>query len=236
MSDTPATGNRRSLKRQPLSRPPTLVARVTEHVRQCIVDTEYRLGEAISEERIAASLEVSRTPVREALSALHMQGLVVIQPQRGTFVFLPTESEVAELCEFRMLMECRAMALCLARNKQATLERLRAANAAMHEAALRGDTLEFSRADSRLHNTLFELCGNQYLAQAYGWMASRFEALRNHLSQSVSQTQPGPVKEHEEIIEAFGAGDLQHAENLLSVHIFKMKDRFAAALASNALP
>ena len=67
-----ATPLRRTLRQQPIERPPTLVAIVTERVRQSIVDGEFKLGEFISEDRVATSLQVSRTPVREALTA---QGL-----------------------------------------------------------------------------------------------------------------------------------------------------------------
>lgn len=234
--DTLERTPRRTLRAQPLRRPLTLVAQVTEHVRRSIVEAEWRLGEYLSEERIASALGVSRTPVREALTALQTQGLVNIQPQRGTYVFCPTAGEVAGLCEFRMLMECQAVALCLARSKDTTLDHLRRANQAMHDAAGQKNVLAYSQADSMLHSTLFDHCGNQYIAEAYRLMASRFDALRNHLSSLSVRACPSPTDEHEQIIEAFSAGDLSRVQSLLSIHIFKMSDRYASALEAKSLP
>jgi DNA-binding GntR family transcriptional regulator len=224
------------LRRQPIERPPTFVAIVTEKVRQAIVNGEFKLGEHISEDRVATALNVSRTPVREALTALQIQGLVNIQPQRGTFVFVPDAEEVAALCEFRMIVECRAMALSLARNKERMLERLRECSTAMAAAAERGDALESSHGDSAFHNALFEFCGNKYLAQAYALLSPQIDSLRNHLSRTVSRNRPGAVAEHAELIDALSASDLSRAETLLSMHIFKMRGHYAEALETKALP
>src|SRR6185503_16160600 len=80
-------------------RAPALASLVEERLRDAIMYGALGLGEAISEDRLATMLGVSRTPVREALTALQLQGLVVIQPQRGSFVFEPTERDLAEICE-----------------------------------------------------------------------------------------------------------------------------------------
>ncbi|WP_082702613.1 MULTISPECIES: GntR family transcriptional regulator [Burkholderiales] len=227
---------RRPLRHQPMARAPTLVARVTEHVRRCIVEGEWKLGEYISEERIASSIEVSRTPVREALTALQMQGLVTIQPQRGTFVFLPTQEEVVVLCEFRKIMECQAMSLCMEKSAAATLAALRAANVEMQAAAARGDRLTYGKSDADFHNVFFDNCGNRFFAEAYYLMSGRFDALRNFLSGNLSRANPSPADEHEDIIDAFASGKLEDTQALLSSHVLAMSGRFATAMASGASP
>jgi DNA-binding GntR family transcriptional regulator len=227
---------RRALRKQLIERPPTLVAIVTERVRKSIVEGEFKLGEYISEDRVATSLGVSRTPVREAMTGLQLQGLVNIQPQRGTFVFLPTADEAAAMCEFRMIVECRAMALSLARDKERALERLRACNQDMADALERGDGVASAHADSAFHNVLFAYCGNKYLAAAYALLSPQIDALRNHLSRTVARNRPTAFGEHQEIIDAFGASDLSRAESLLSMHIFKMRGHYAEALETKVLP
>jgi len=224
-----------SLRNQPLSRPPSLVAMVTARLRDAIISAEFKLGEAISEDRLATAFGVSRTPVREALTALQLQGLINIQPQRGSFVFFPDEAEVAALCEFRMIMETRAMELALARNRDRTVAQLRAANEAMERAAASNDPLAFTKADSDVHAALFANCGNQFLAEAYALMSGRIDALRTHLSTPQNSVGAGSILEHQEIIAAFAGGNVERAEQLLSGHIFKMRERFASALASNTL-
>src|SRR5258705_4188311 len=109
----------------------TLAAQVTDRIRRAILDAEFGLGEPLSEDSLATALGVSRTPVREALNALQAQGLISIEPQRGSYVFSPSEQDVEELCAFRRLLEAEAMRLCLAGPKDATLAQMKKASAEM---------------------------------------------------------------------------------------------------------
>ena len=92
----------RSLK---LDAPKSLSQRVMQRLRQAIIDGEFALGAAISEEMVANSFGVSRTPVREAMGQLQAQGLVVIRPQVGSFVFTPSADDITALCTFRIALE-----------------------------------------------------------------------------------------------------------------------------------
>src|SRR3546814_11787488 len=83
-----------------LERPKSLTELVKEHVRGRIINGELMLGEALSENVLAAQLGISKTPVREALLQLKLEGLVDIQPQRGSFVFSMEPDEAAELCQY----------------------------------------------------------------------------------------------------------------------------------------
>ena len=194
------------------------------------MDAELRLGEAVSEDRLAAALGVSRTPVREALTALQLQGLVNIVPQRGSFVFLPSEEDVAELCEFRMMIESRAISLCHARRREDTLAQLRQAEEAMERAESSADFLASAHADAAFHEALFKNCGNQFLTEAYGLVSGRIGALRSNCLQPVAGVRSGSMREHREIIDAFAAGDLLQAEAVLASHIFKMRERYSEAM------
>ena len=78
----------------------SLTTQVTEVIRDAIIDGRFPLGEALSELKLAAAFKVSRTPVREALTALQSQGLIEIRPQSGSFVFMPSDEDVGELAEF----------------------------------------------------------------------------------------------------------------------------------------
>lgn len=79
-----------------VEQPKSLVTIVEERLRNAIIDAEMGFGESLSEEALSEALGVSRTPVREALARLQLQGLVTIVPKKGTFVFAPTEEDVAE--------------------------------------------------------------------------------------------------------------------------------------------
>ena len=90
------------------------------------MDGRLALGEALSELKLAAALNVSRTPVRDALTALQLQGLIDVRPQSGSFVFMPSEEDVAELAEFRRVMELTALRFCFARRRDEALRQMRA--------------------------------------------------------------------------------------------------------------
>jgi DNA-binding GntR family transcriptional regulator len=84
-----------------LERPKSLTELVKDHVRSRITNGELMMGEALSENVLAAQLGISKTPVREALLQLKLEGLVDIQPQRGSFVFSLAPEEAAEMCQYR---------------------------------------------------------------------------------------------------------------------------------------
>ena len=88
-----------------IERPRSLVDIVEERLRDAIVNAELAFGEAITEEGLGAAFGVSRTPLREALARLELQGLVVVVPKKGSFVFAPTQDDVTDLCQFRLMLE-----------------------------------------------------------------------------------------------------------------------------------
>ena len=105
----------RSLMKSLKLEPPKSRARlVCERLRDAIIDGGFALGSMIPEETLAQSFGVSRTPVREALNLLQIQGLVVIRPQVGSFVFSPSVADIEALCRFRMILEPRAAELAFA--------------------------------------------------------------------------------------------------------------------------
>ena len=218
-----------SLSRLPSARPRSLAAEVTERIRAAIMNSELKLGEMVSEDKLAATLGVSRTPVRESLTALQLQGLIVTRPQRGSFVFMPSPEDVAELCEFRMVLESRALILCHARSKEVTLQALERANTSMSEARGAGQHLASARADGEFHDAFFAGCGNQYLIQAYSLISGKIGALRANLLQPDVDIRNGSIAEHSEIIDAFRTSDLLRAEATLAGHVFSMRNRFAIA-------
>jgi DNA-binding GntR family transcriptional regulator len=210
------------------SRRPSLAVIAAEKIREAIVTGELALGEALSEDRLALTLGVSRTPVREALTSLQLQGLINILPQRGSFVFHPSESDVAELCEFRGMAETRAMWLAHARGRDRTLEQLRQAQADMEAAVEDGNDRASAQADAAFHDAFLSNCGNQFLVQAYGLISGRISAVRSLLLHPQA-IRSRSLDDHREIIEAFEASDLFRAEAVLAAHIMKMRVGYSEA-------
>jgi DNA-binding GntR family transcriptional regulator len=206
-------------------RGPSLAALAAARIRDAIITGELALGEALSEDRLATALGISRTPVREALTALQLQGLITAQPQRGSFVFDPTEAEVAELCEFRLIAETRAMWLAHTRDRIRLVEGLEAAQARMDAAIAAGDRIGSAAADAALHEALIANCGNQFLVQAYHLISGRISAVRARLL-GPPDNQSRSVEEHREIIRAVAGGQLMQAETILAAHVMQMRPRY----------
>ena len=96
-----------------LVRPKSLTDLAHDSIRQFIVGGELAMGAQLSEATLAAQLGISKTPVREALLRLRVDGLIEIQPQRGTFVFSLTPRQVEEICAFREVIEVSAVKLAM---------------------------------------------------------------------------------------------------------------------------
>ena len=213
-----------------IERPPSLAATVAERVRQAIVDLELPLGSEISEVRLAQRLGVSRTPVREALYLLQLQGLVTILPQKGSYVFFPTEEDLIDLCEYRIVIEQRAIRSCLERRKDPTLSALHESLGLMQTALRADDAIGYSRADTRLHEAFIENCGNRYIADGYSLVSGPIATLRTHLTVPLAGEQRRSFAEHREIVGLFAEGKPTLIDKLLRRHVLQTRASYLKAL------
>ena len=210
----------RSLMKSLKLEPPKSRARlVCERLRDAIIDGGFALGSMIPEETLAQSFGVSRTPVREALNLLQIQGLVVIRPQVGSFVFSPSVADIEALCRFRMILEPRAAELAFAHDRAGVVEALEGAVAAMEAAVGAGDTVAYGRADTAFHDSIVARSGNAYVEEAYRLVASRVAALRTNLSSPVDVMTPRSYQEHRRLLDLFDSGDFAAYEALMTAHI-----------------
>jgi len=207
----------------------SLTARVTEQIREAIQNGEFKLGEGLSELKLAAALGVSRTPVREAFNALQLQGLIDIRPQSGSFVFMPTEENVGALCEFRRVMEVTALRLCFEYRREDALQQMRVASDAMELAKQTGDRLAISHADTDFHQAIMNHSNNPYLIEAYKLVSGRVATLRTHNLVGLDTLLNKSISEHRLIIAALSAGKLDRAETILDEHISRMGVGYRAA-------
>jgi DNA-binding GntR family transcriptional regulator len=150
-----------------LERPQLLTDLAYERLREGIVAGELKLGQQVSEAQLAQRLGISKTPVREALVRLKMEGLVDIQPQRGTFVFRLTPEQVGQLCRYRAMIETAALREAALGQREELLQRLRRHVAEMAQAEAGGDLNRLSRLDMNFHFEVIAACPNTYLRGAY---------------------------------------------------------------------
>lgn len=212
------------------SRPKSLAVLVAERLRDAILNAELALGQMLSEEQIATTMNVSRTPVREALTMLQLQGLIEIRPQRGSFVFQPDPADIVEVVQFRHLMETAAAQASLKNNPAETIIQLENALTIMEAARDANDLLAFARGDSAFHEALFAHCGNRYVSEAYSGASGRLAALRAHLAGPLMVHRSRAHPEHVEMLNAARSGNIGSFLEILSQHILAMTDNYIGAL------
>ena len=225
-------------KKFEIEMPKSLTEIVAQRVRQAIIDGEFALGQMISEETLAESFGVSRTPVRDALTLLQTTGLVDIRSKRGSFVFQPDEDDVRAICDFRATLELHAAKRSRAVNRQAAIAALEAVFAQMVAASEADDEIGYGHCDSAFHEALFTHCGNAYVVNAYALVSSKIAALRTNMAKQFSDARKVSLQEHREMIQYIDDGDFDRLEQLIQSHVGRTVEAFrlASAAALKAAP
>jgi DNA-binding GntR family transcriptional regulator len=208
-----------------IQRPASLTEIALQQIRTAIIEGTLPLGSAISEGQLAASLGISKTPVREALAQLRMEGLVTIVPQSGTFVFTLSATEVVEICELRQTLEAAALRLALERNRARLIEGLAEVCAGMDKVRAAGDEPAYLRLDSAFHEQFFANCGNRYFAEAYARIVPKVAALRTHLAIRPDHTRMS-YEEHKQILHAIQRKRDKELIPILDKHIERTRSAY----------
>jgi DNA-binding GntR family transcriptional regulator len=141
--------------------PSTLRAHVVKVLSAGILSGKHKPGDRLNESQIARELNISRIPVREALSQLQEQGLVQNRERRGMFVTNIGQEEVQQISSLRFLLETEALRLA---QKHMTPEALAALDRLVHQMDIwDGTLLEAAALDLEFHRTLWKAAGNPYL-------------------------------------------------------------------------
>lgn len=213
----------------PLAPTASLASLATQRIRQAIIDGEFALGEMIPEESLAQAMAISRTPVREALNQLQTLGLVVIKPQRGSYVFSPTEDDIAAICEFRFMLETQAARSAHALDREASHAALSQAVNDMERAHASGDRIAYGHADTRFHEVLFEHCANPYLRSAYDLVSAKIAALRTQLTAPYDNLRTQSYDEHRQFADYFRDGDFARFDALMKAHVDRTRAVYTLA-------
>jgi DNA-binding GntR family transcriptional regulator len=213
----------------PIIRPRSLGETVLTRLRDDIVHGELELGELLSERVLAEKLGVSKTPVRESLVRLEMEGLVRIVPQRGAFVFTMSSDEVAKFSEFRLMLEASALRFAADREPEELAADLADIVERMTRARNRKDLRGYLDADTAFHEAIFAHCQNSYLRNAYALHVGKIAALRTHLASKPLHTEKS-YAEHKEIAQLLAEGALQEALAVLDIHVERYRLTYASGV------
>ncbi|MFW2543086.1 GntR family transcriptional regulator [Primorskyibacter sp. 2E107] len=206
-----------------IEQPKTLTEIVVQKLRAAIIEGHYGFGENISEDKLAAAFGVSRTPVRDALSALQFTGLVTVKPKRGSFVFVPTIEDVGEICDYRLMLEREALRLSMQVKPDAFLAELDKTIEQMRERMQAGDEIGYVRLDTVFHNLFFDHCGNRLVQNAFHLVEARIATIRTALNARFKQRREASFDQHVEIVEGLRARDWDRVDTVLRRHITSIR-------------
>jgi DNA-binding GntR family transcriptional regulator len=213
----------------PVVRPPSLTDTVLTRLRDEIVHGELELGQLLSERVLAEKLGVSKTPVRESLARLAVEGLVRVVPQRGAFVFTLSSEEVTCLCEFRQTLESAALRFAMQREPKRLASALVGVVEDMRRDRKRQDVRAYLDDDTAFHEALFAHCGNNYLRDTYALHVGKIAALRTHLASKPLHTEKS-FAEHQEIARLIIDQSLPGALAVLDTHIDRTKKTYGSGI------
>lgn len=179
-------------------------------LRAQILSGKYRPGERLNESQIARDFNISRIPVREALSQLQEQGLVMNHERRGMFVMQLTPDEVQQINSLRMVLETEALRLAQARMTPEILAELTDLVEQME--AWDGPLIEAAALDQKFHAVIWRAAGNPYLERALESLTTSLFAHKalEHVSQEIRRWR---LNHHRALLDlvAGGEGDPQMA-------------------------
>ncbi|GAA3596853.1 GntR family transcriptional regulator [Nonomuraea rosea] len=204
----------------------TLRDEVTKELRRRILSGELAQGERLVEDRLAASLGVSRNPVRESIRVLAAEGFIQVVPRLGATVALLSAEEGEELFDVRMAIEGLAARLAARKRSPDAAERLRRLLDQAKEAVDAGRLEEVADLNTAFHLAVGEAAGNSYLALMMKPMLQRAQWI---FSQTAAVRGPHSWQEHLSLCEAIAAGDEDEAQARAVAHVAAARRSFLTA-------
>jgi DNA-binding GntR family transcriptional regulator len=218
----------------PDARPATVLhTAVAARLRTLIVEGELRPGEKLNERELAARLEVSRTPLREALKLLTAEGLVEHQPNRGAVVAQLDADDVAATFEVMAALEGLSGELACARISEAELAEVRALQYEMLAHHARRDLSAYYRVNAQIHRAINRAARNPVLTETYDRINARLQAFRFR-SNFDADKWAAAVREHEAMVVALAARDGARLRAILIEHLNHKRDVVLAQMRNAA--
>ena len=191
---------------------------VFKKLRRAILLEELKAGERLTEIRLADRLGVSRTPIREAMRKLELEGLVVMVPRRGAVVAKISEKNLRDVLEIRRVLDMLCARLACERMSEEAKEKLNTACQDFEEAVKSGDLRDVAQKDVALHNIIIGATGNLTLQQMLDNLAEQMYRYRVKYLKDDSQYQT-LSREHRAICKSIMSGDQETAVRLAKEHI-----------------
>ncbi len=196
----------------------SLRARVFNYISEEIINGNYKTGDPLVETRLAEGLGVSRTPVREALHQLELEGLVTLVPNKGVVVAGVSEKDVEDIYAIRSEIEGLAVRWAAERIDAELLRELEETAELMEYYTKKGDLAQVSKLDAKFHALIYASCKSKVLRHTLSTIMRYVQQARLG-SLRVPTRAKQALKEHKAILNAIVLQDGALAEALMIAHI-----------------
>jgi DNA-binding GntR family transcriptional regulator len=216
---------------------PNISEEVYRILRERFLSGQFRPGERLHLDEMQKQMQISRTPLKDALNRLAVEGLVIIKPRSGTFLAPLNVREVSESFDVRNVLELYAIETLAPAISETQLRELRALLQELRQELQRAretkDYVCYVDDDHKLHAMIVEFSGNLKLRDAWSQVNVFVQMARLHYEDETEEfavTQ----KEHEDIMRALERRDPAQARAALNWHIQRSKQGMLASLAAVA--
>jgi DNA-binding GntR family transcriptional regulator len=192
---------------------------VATSLREAILKGFFEPGEKIDQDLIAEELQVSRTPVREALKGLEFEGFVEIRPHYGAFIPIVTPRDVREVYEVRALLESEVVRQVTPLITEDELDELDRSQAESQAELDVGNVTKHFESDNHFHQTLLDLVENQLIKEILDGLTNRISMVRRLAQSRPGVHLPESLSEHRAIIQAIRRRDADRAAELMALHL-----------------
>ena len=192
-------------------------------LRDKILNEEYVQGQKLNEVALSKELNISRTPIREALKQLELEGLVLMIPRKGARVAAISEKSLKDVLEVRRALEELSVTLACKRIKPSMIKKLRELNEEFHEACRGTDVVKIAQIDESFHQCIYEASENKRLLQLLNQLQNQMYRYR---VEYIKNTERRKMlhDEHETLIQRIEEGNVEVAVNCIRQHIIYQED------------
>jgi len=192
--------------------------KVFKYIKSQIISGAYGPGETLLESKLADELGVSRTPIREAIRLLEMEGLVETTTKKGASVLGISQQDVEDIYAIRQLVEGLAARWAAERLSAADLKELQKTYELMEFYAQKHEVEEIAELDNKFHQMIYEAAGSKILYLTLRNLHQYVQIARLK-SLSMQNRLALTLSEHRAILEAFEAKDADAAEKAMTEHV-----------------
>lgn len=205
---------------------------VFETLREAILKGVLSPGQHLMEMQLAYQLGVSRTPVREAIRMLELEGLVNMVPRKGARVAAISEKSLCDVLEVRRALEELSVRLACTRMERDDLEKLDSINQQFIRACQSDDVVQIARIDESFHAVIYEAADNAKLLQLLNQMQNQMYRYRIEYIKLKERRQI-LVEEHKKIIHSLARRDAEAATEATRAHIAHQEQYVMSVIQSN---